>query len=353
MLCDAGSEKKIKIVNKKDGRFVLMRKGLMRKTGFTMVMVIGLILTLGLTSVLADGDNKKGRKDDTKRPKNSGALKVTTSPMVMTVKVDGKVLGMSGLKNSSDVPIYYLSPGFHNLEVIGPDGKVFAKEIEIRKNATSCICIDRIEKTNTEACPYNVSLDGPEKVLEGDLITFASFNAVDDTPEPLKYVWTVKPDTVKITSGLGTSAITVDTTGIGGQTITAELDVSNGYYDEVCRQKIPVSTLVEELPKNEAVKFDEFESMAFNDDKARLDSLAIQLQNNPDSQAYIIMYQGTDRNSLRNRNVEKLSQRTLDYLVNTRGIDARRVVIANWGTRPKTTYEFWLIPPGASPPVPK
>lgn len=326
----------------------------MRGRSLKVLFVFGLILTLGLSSVLAGGSDKK-KKKDTKRPKNSGALKVTTAPMLMTVKVDGQVLGMSGMKDApnDDIPVYYLSPGFHQLEVIGPDGQVFTKEIEIRKNATSCICIDRVERTETEACPYNISLDGPDKVLEGDLITFASFNAVDNTPDPIKYVWTVSPSNAKVTSGLGTSAITIDTTGLGGQSISADLDVSNGYYDEVCRQNIAVNTLVEKLPVPEAVKFDEFESQAFDDDKARLDTFAIQLQNNPDAQGYIIMYQGTDRNSVRNRNVEKLSKRTMDYLVNTRGIDADRIVITNWGTRPKTTYELWLIPPGAQQPVPR
>ncbi|MDQ3179774.1 MAG: hypothetical protein M3Q33_04565 [Acidobacteriota bacterium] len=100
-------------------------------------------------------------------------------------------------------------------------------------------------------------------------------------------------------------------------------------------------------------KFDEFESLAFDDDKARLDAYAIELQNNPDSQGYIIMYQGTDKVSMRVRKVDVLSKRTLDYLVNARGIDPRRIVITNWGTRPKTTYELWVIPPGAQPPVPQ
>lgn len=325
----------------------------MRRNGLKILFVFGLILTLGISSVLAGGNDKKKKKDDTKRPKNSGALKVTTAPMLMTVKVDGQVLGMSGMKDSADVPVYYLSPGFHQLEVVGPDGKVFAKEIEIRKNATSCICIDRVVKTETEACPYNISLDGPDKVLEGDLITFASFNAADNTPDPIKYVWTVSPGNAKVTSGLGTSAITIDTTGLGGQSISADLDVSNGYYDEICRQKIAVNTLIEKLPVPEAVKFDEFESQAFDDDKARLDTFAIQLQNNPDAQGYIILYQGTDRNSVRNRNVEKLSKKTMEYLANTRGIDADRIVITNWGSRPRTTYELWLIPPGAQQPVPR
>lgn len=317
------------------------------------MFVIGLMLTLGLTSVLAGGgDKKKKKKRDDNIPKNTGALKVTTSPMVMTVKVDGQVLGMTGLKDAGDPPIYYLSPGFHNLEVVGPKGEVYKQQIEIRKSATNCICIERLENTTEEQCPYNITLDGPDEVLEGDLITFASFNSVDNTPDPVKYVWSVSPSSAKVTSGMGTSAITIDTTGMGDQKISANLDVSNGYYDEICRQKIDVATNVKPLPKPEALKFDEFDSNAFDDDKARLDNFAIELQNKPDSQGYIIMYQGTDRNSIRNRNVDKLKVRTMDYLVNERGIDARRIVITNWGTRPKTRYELWLIPPGASPPVP-
>jgi hypothetical protein len=83
------------------------------------------------------------------------------------------------------------------------------------------------------------------------------------------------------------------------------------------------------------------------------DAFAIELQNNPDSQGYIIMYQGTDKTSMRVRKVDVISKRTLDYLVKSRGIDPRRIVITNWGTRPTTVYELWVIPPGAQPPVPQ
>jgi hypothetical protein len=79
----------------------------------------------------------------------------------------------------------------------------------------------------------------------------------------------------------------------------------------------------------------------------------IQLQNNPDSQAYIIMYQGTDRVSVKQRNVELLSKRTLDYLVKVRGVDPKRIWIVKGGTRPKTQYQLWIVPPGAPTPVPQ
>lgn len=317
----------------------------MKKIRYNLLFVFGLMLTLGLTTVFAGGKDDESKK----RPKNTGVLTVKTTPDSRSVKVDGQVLGMSGVEQPAE---FYLAPGFHTLEVEGPNGKSFIKQIEIRKDAKNCVCLKIVEKTDTEACPYNISVDGPDKVLEGDLITFASIDALS-YPTPLNYVWTVTPSSAKVTSGLGTSAITVDTSGMGGQTINASLDVSDGLYAKQCGQQLPVATIVESLPPIEAIKFDEFESKAFDDDKARLDSFAVQLQNSPDAQGYIIMYQGTDKNSVKVRNVDALSKKTLDYLVNTRGIDPSRLVITKWGTRPSTSYELWLIPPGAKTPVPQ
>lgn len=317
----------------------------MKKIKYNLFFAFGLILSLGLMTVFAGGKDEKKKQI----PKNMGVLTVKTTPTAQTVKVNGQVLGMSGVEEGAE---FYLAPGFHTLEIEGSNGKTFTKQIEIRKNAKNCVCLKIVDRTETEACPYNISVDGPDKVLEGDLITFASIDALN-YPTPLNYVWTVSPNSAKITSGLGTSAITVDTSGMGGQTINANLDVSDGLYAKQCGQQLPVSTLVESLPPIEAIKFDEFESKAFDDDKARLDSFAVQLQNSPDAQGYIIMYQGTDKNSVRNRNVDTLSKKTLDYLVNTRGIDPSRIVITKWGTRPTTTYELWVIPPGAKTPVPQ
>ena len=311
----------------------------MRRTNF--LSVLGLLLTLGLTTAFAQQNGK--------RPKNMGTLTVKTSPVAYPVRVDNQVIGMSGVNTPAE---FYLAPGFHQLEIEGPNGRKFAKEIEIRRDVKNCICLRIVEEITTRACPYNIQLSGPDRVIEGDLITFASTNVGVDPAVPVIYNWTISSGT--ITSGQGTPSITVDSRGMGGQTINADLDVNDGVYDANCRQKISVPTVVERLPPPpEARRFDQFPSRAFDDDKARLDAFAIELQNNPDSQGYIIMYQGTDRNSMRNRRVEVLSKRTLDYLVKARGIDPRRIVITNWGTRAETFYDLWIIPPGAQPPVPQ
>ena len=314
----------------------------MLKIRYNFLFIVGLMLTFGFgAATVADAQNK--------RPKNSGTLTVKTSPVAYPVKVNGTMIGMSGVGTPNE---FYLEPGIHKMEVEFPNGKFFAKDIEIRKDAKNCVCLRYVEETITRPCPYDVRIDGPDDVIEGDLITFAAFNAVTSSTTPINYRWKVFPEAARITSGLGTPAITIDTTGIGGKTVSAELDVTDDVYGDKCFQNIAINTRVDKQKVPEPRRFDEFESQAFDDDKARLDSFVIELQNNPDSQGYIILYQGTDRTSMSSRKVSVLSRRTLDYLVNTRGVDPRRIWLVEGGTRLKTTYDLWIVPPGATPPVP-
>lgn len=314
----------------------------MRKISYNFLFIIGLMLTLGMASAFAQ---------DAKRPKNTGILTVKTSPVAYAVKVDGTYLGMSGI---GDPAPFYLAPGKHLLEIEFPNGKMYTKEIEIFRDRKNCVCLRYIEETIKRPCPYDVSVSAPENVIEGDLITFAAFNNVTGSTTPLNYRWTVSPDTVRITSGLGTSAITVDTTGMGGQSITAELDVTDDVYGKTCFQKNTVPTEVRTKPKIEAAICDEFESRAFDDDKARFDNCVLQLQSNPDAQIYLIIYPGTDKISMTRNTYDKLSKRTLDYLVKTRGVDPRRItIIRGPSNRLKTTYQIWFVPPGAALPVPQ
>ena len=315
----------------------------MQKIRSGFLTMVGLLLMLGIANTPTSAQKNK-------RPKNTGTLTVRTSPAAYSVRVNGEFMGMSGTETPAE---FYMPPGNYQLEVEFPNGKMFTKSVDVIKDKKNCVCLSYSEKQSTRECPYDIKVEGPADVIEGDLITFVANNSRTDTPNPLKYEWTVSPPTARITSGAGTSAITVDTTGVGDQTVTAYADVSDGYFDEKCRQKDNYATLVKTIPVPKAFKIDEFVSTAADDDKARLDSFAIALQNEPDSQGYIILYQGTDRDSMRNKKVDVLGKRALDYLVKNRGIDPRRIVITNWGNRASTTYELWIIPPGASPPVPE
>jgi hypothetical protein len=159
----------------------------------------------------------------------------------------------------------------------------------------------------------------------------------------------VSPPSARILSGAGTPTITVDTTGIGSQRVTAILVVDDGSGDQMCRQRAQAATgitpvvVAPPLPKS----FAEFPSINFNQDKANLDNFAVALQGEPGAQGYIVVYGG--RRSRPGR-ANQLGERSRQYLVNTRNIDASRIVIVNGGTREADAFELWLVPQGATPP---
>ena len=317
----------------------------MRVIKYNFLFVIGLVLTLGISTAFANGSDGKN-----KRSKDTGTLTVRTTPAHYAVKIDGEYRGMSGVNDPAE---FYLTPGIHTVEVAGPNGTGFKKEIEIRRDAKHCICLKLVEETTSRPCPYRFHLEGPDKIQENDLVTFAAINS-GTAPIPIRYAWKVSPSAARITSGLGTPSITVDSAGLAGQTINAELDVNDDVYDNKCRQVISVPTEVSRLPIPEvpkAFRCDEFETKSADEDKARFDNCVIQVQNTPDAQLYVIIYPGTDKISLTRNTYDRLSKRTLDYMVKTRGVDPRRISIVKGGNRQRTTYELWVVPPGAQPPV--
>lgn len=318
---------------------------MMRINRYNFLFVLGLVLTLGISTAFASNDDS-GKK----RPKNMGSLTVRTTEAPYPVRIDGVDRGMSGVGTPAE---FFLEPGVHKVEVLGPDGKTWTDEIEIRKGQKHCICLKIVRETNTRPCPYNFHLEGPDKITEGDLVTFAAINS-GTAPIPIKYDWRVTPANVNISSGLGTPTITIDSTGMGGKTINATLDVNDDVYDNKCRQTISVPTEVTPIPPVEPKRpfiCDEYEARTADDDKARFDNCAIQVQNMPDAQLYIIIYPGTDRVSTTRNTYDRLYKRTYDYLVKSRGVDPRRVTIVKGTNRIKTTYQIWIVPPEASLPV--
>ncbi|HKB65099.1 MAG TPA: hypothetical protein VKC61_04530, partial [Pyrinomonadaceae bacterium] len=185
-------------------------------------------------------------------------------------------------------------------------------------------------------CP-TVSVSCPADVELGAPITFNASGAGDMN---VTYNWTVSTGT--ISSGQGTSSITVDTAGLGGQTVTATVEL--GGLDPSCAKTASCSTQVKP-EKPIAVKFDEYGNIKFNDEKARLDNYAIQLQNQPGSQGYIIAYGSCEGEA------QARADRAKDYLVNTRGIDAGRLVTIDGGCRSDLLVQLWIVPTGADAPA--
>jgi hypothetical protein len=316
----------------------------MRSNRITHLFVIAFAIVLGSTAAFGFGVDKK----DNKRPKNMGTLSIKTTEASYPVKVDGRYVGDSGVGEYAE---FYLEPGVHTVEIEGPDGRVWKDQLEIRRGQKHCVCLKIVRETITTPCPYRFTLDGPERISEGDLVTFIAVNQ-GTAPIPLRYAWKVSNG--KVTNGLGSPSITVDSAGVGRGVITAELDVNDDVYDSKCRQVISVPTEVVPIPPPvipQPFRCDEFEAKAADDDKARFDNCVIQAQNTPDAQLYVIIYPGTDRLSTTRNTYDRLSKRALDYMVKTRGFDPRRIQIVKGSSRVKTTYEVWIVPPGASLPV--
>ncbi len=185
-------------------------------------------------------------------------------------------------------------------------------------------------------CP-TVSVSCPSDVDQGSPITFSASVGGDAN---VTYNWSVSAGT--ISSGQGTSSITVSTDGLGGQTVTATVEL--GGLDPSCSRTASCTTGIR-APAPLAVKFDEYGNIKFNDEKARLDNYAIQLQNQPGSQGYILAY-GSCAGEAQAR-----ADRAKDYLVNTRGIDAGRLVTVDGGCRSDLLVELWVVPTGATAPA--
>ena len=305
-----------------------------------VTIMIALTFGLACTSTTAYAKKKKVKY---------GTIEITTNPGGFPLRIDGKPEG----DTSTTARLIELEPGHHNLEIMLPNGGRWVRDFDVERGRKLCVNLNYHPKKITIAkspCPYPVNISAPVSVNDGDLITFTSDVAYGGSAA-LSYTWTVSPSEARIVSGAGTATITVDSTGLGSQRVSATLLVDDGSGDALCRQRAQASTDIvpKKPPVVECKPFDQFQSVAFDDDKARLDNLAIELQGAPGNQAYIIIYAGR---TSRAGQADMLGRRTMDYLVNQRGVDAGRITIVNGGYRDTDFIEIWLCPPGAALPQP-
>jgi hypothetical protein len=190
------------------------------------------------------------------------------------------------------------------------------------------------------SCP-SITISCPEKVEIDQPLTFCVNTAGGSPGVRPVFEWTVSAG--RIVSGESTNCITVDTTGLAGQSVRATLTMP-GYSDLNCTASCLVQ-IPNELPK--CRKFDEYTKITRNDEKARLDNYGIELQNDPTSVAYVVVYPGVNG---RAGEVQQRSTRVVDYLVNSRGIDKGRINVIIESPREDLMVELWVCPPGAKPP---
>ena len=280
-----------------------------------------------------------------KKP-NYGRVKISTTPGGYPILIDGKPAG----ETTASERLLDLPPGLHTVEILFPNEERWTREFNVNAGRVYCIGLAYAPKSipipPKLPCPYPVNVSAPSVVNDGDVITFAS-DVNYGGSSALNYTWTVSPASAQIVSGAGTPTIMVDTTGLGKQRVSAILVVDDGSGERVCRQTAQATTNVIPPPVVKQKCYDCFPFTAFDDTKARLDNLAIELQNSPTSQGYIIVYSG--RGS-RAGQADRLIKRAKDYLVVQRGIDAARLSLINGGYRDTDYFELWVVPQGAEPP---
>ena len=190
------------------------------------------------------------------------------------------------------------------------------------------------------SCPTAVIVC-PENVVADSLLTFSTTLTGGLAGVEPVYNWTLSAG--RIIEGQGTSSIKVDTKGLAGQTIKATLSIGGYHLD--CSASCAISIPVAVLP---ARKFDEFPEITSNDEKARLDNFVIELNSDPTTIAYVIVYPSRGGQT---GEVERRTKRFVDYLVNSRGLDAQRIVTMVGPPRSNLLVELWNKPQGAQPPA--
>jgi hypothetical protein len=143
--------------------------------------------------------------------------------------------------------------------------------------------------------------------------------------------------------------VRIDTRLLEGQ----DEDINSITYEPAAkdnRLRCPDAPLTSDGEENfpQPRKFDEYSNISVNDEKARLDNLAIYLQRDPDMRGYIIAYAGR---RARPGEAQARADRTKNYLINERGIQSGRLVTIDGGYREKPMVELYLLPRGVSPPT--
>jgi hypothetical protein len=275
-----------------------------------------------------------------------GTIKLLTTPAGLFLTIDGKPRG----ETTSEYRAFDLEPGLHNLAITLPNGKLWTREIEVPAGRVKCVVVNYrpLPPLPKSPCPFPLNVSAPKQATDGEIVTYNADVAYSGD-SPLKYNWKISPSGARIVSGSGSPTLTVDSTGLGNQRIIATLTVDDGSSDPTCVQTAQAVSLIAPIEKRAIVaqEFDECNSCTYDDQKARLDNLAVELQNDPATRAYIIAYGGRTSPLAQ---VERLMTRARDYLVAQRGIDASRIVVINGGLRETNSVELWIVPSGAAPP---
>lgn len=321
---------------------------------------LGLMLAIFAAAMLTLPASAKPKKKKVERRSGPPTISLMAEPSVIKACADeGRVQLTTNGRSETGRLRYRWSVNGGRLRGDGPSPMwdlggvapgVYQAIVDVDDGDLNCVAFSSISivvldcpppPPERPVCP-TVSVSCPEAATENAPVTFTANVSGGTAGITPTYNWTISAG--RIISGQGTPSITVDTTGLAGQTVRATVDI--GGFGMPC----PASCAVAIPIMNKPHKFDEYYDIARNDEKARLDNYAIELQQQPGSQGYVIVYPSRKAGASA---AQARAQRIVDYLVNTRGLDSHRVVTIMGPAREDWLFELWVVPEGSPPPVPQ
>ncbi len=189
-------------------------------------------------------------------------------------------------------------------------------------------------------CP-TVTVECFDTAEAGSEQTYTAKIVGADPKALLSYEWTVAGDN-PIISGQGTSSLVLKI--IGGSSNTATVKVTG--LPARCPNQASCS--IQSCGLQTGRLFDQYGNVPFRDAVARLHNFALQLEKEPGAQGYIIAYGGKRS---RAAEAEARMERAEKYLVETLGLDERRIVTVDGGYREEAAVELWIVNAGQKPPI--
>jgi hypothetical protein len=208
---------------------------------------------------------------------------------------------------------------------------------------TTLLLVCNATAQHGDECPNLTISASAAVVTAGTPATFTA-RAGGFESRRVSYNWAVSAGT--IISGQGTPTIEVDSTGLKGQNITAQIHIS-GDWMMACMTSASETTAVAALPTPTLLAS---ASTAGNNCEYVLmimDRLIAELGNDPNASGVIIIYRDAGKpGAFMNR------RREVSDWMRIRGFDPTRVTIIDGTFRAKAETEFWVRPAGAEmPPV--
>ncbi|MBX7169675.1 MAG: hypothetical protein K1X72_01885 [Pyrinomonadaceae bacterium] len=268
-------------------------------------------------------------KTDVNNPDNS--------PLVYQYSVSGGRIVGSGANVNWDLS--GVKPGTYTITSAVDNGCGFCGKTQT-KTITVETCSDCIQPCS---CP-SLSVSGPSgQTPIGGSMTFTA-NLSGGTQDRATYRWTVSSGT--ITSGQGTSAITVATTdAMAGQTVTATVEVGGLCADCTGNTGSASGDIATPPPPKQIQKTDEIGNAKPDDIKNRIQNLNLTVQGEPNSSG-IIRVSGPAKD--RAKQITAVNK-ALDFLAR-QGLDKTRYRVVDGGDAPAVSIEFYFVPAGVTAP---